>query len=88
MGMYIGLWFENDCGDIPEVYNYFPQDMDFCGTPCILKPVERVSLIYRCYYHSELVQCVAMSVFEQECFHKGKRMCTVEVVHDPVAFEE
>ncbi|MDC1212129.1 hypothetical protein N8Z73_01485 [bacterium] len=88
MGMCSDMWFENDCGDIFEVYNYFPQDMGFCGTPYMLQPGERVSLTYQCYDDSELVQCEALSVFEQECFEKGKRIRTVEVVHDVVAFEE
>lgn len=39
MGMCSGLWFEKDCGDVLEVYNYFPEDMGFCGTPFILNRV-------------------------------------------------
>ena len=62
--------------------------MGFCGTPYMLQLGERVSLKYQCYDDSELVQCEALSVFEQECFEQGKRISTVEVVHDDVASEE
>ena len=87
MGMCSGMWFERDCGDILEVYNYFPSDMGFCWTPYILEPGERVSLTYKRFDDSELVQCQALSIFEQESVKKGKRIRTVEVVHDMVAYE-
>lgn len=47
-----------------------------------------MTLTYQCYDDSELIQCEALSVFEQECFETGKRISTAEVVHDLVAYDD
>jgi len=84
MGMCSGMWFERDCGGVFEVYNYFPEGVGFCGTPYPLQPGERVTINYKCYDDSDLIQCEALSAYEADCHEKGRKITTVEVVHETV----
>lgn len=80
-GMCSGMFFERDCGDILEVYNYYPDDMGFCGTPYVLQPGERIELTYRCYDNTSLIQCEALSAYQQQCYEEDRNISTVEVIH-------
>lgn len=82
MGMCSGMWFEQDCGDVLEVYNFFPPDVGFCGTPYPLQPGERVRITYQCFDDSDLVQCEALCAQEEEYLKEGRKITTVEVIHE------